>query len=331
MASSLTDIADSENIFSELYKKHYFVSRRIDGEVTYQYHDLFREFLLAKLTQSRDTQSLASLRMRAAQILEGNNDVSQAVTLFQQARDFANIVRLIRAHAMGFIESGRWQTVFSWVTELPDEYLNNDPWLQQFKAECLVPINIAQASALMNRAREEFIARHDDAGHARAASNLSFLLYMLGDSVEVYDHSMPELENMIARRGQSLSNTEAFDTWTAYSTFVILRTGTGRYIDRALQWLTTYRSGDGIYGDVLATVWLMSSSLEVWTTKASTSAELVPQLERSAKQDLSPIIAGDVWRMLATGTFGTQSTNSALGITIEQSNLGRATMLLARL
>ena len=303
MASSLTDIPDCESIFSELYKKHYFVSRRIEGEVTYQYHDLFREYLLAKLTQSCDTQSLASLRMRAAQILEANNDVSQAVTLFQQACDFVNVVRLIRTHALEFIESGRWQTVFGWFAELPDEYLINDPWLQQFKAECLVPIDIVQASALMNSAREEFIARQDDFGHARTASNLSFLLYMLGDSVEIYDQWMAELEIMIARRGDSLSMTEAFETWTAYSTFVILRTGTGRYIDQAQQWLTTYRSSGGLHADVFATLWLLSSSLEVWTTKASASAELVPRLERSAKQDLSPIIAGDVWRMLGYWYF----------------------------
>ncbi len=84
MAVSLTGDEMAGEILSILYNKQYFIERKVEGELTYQYHDLFREFLLRRLRTDEDPAQLAAICHRAATILEDTGRLSEAVDLFKQ-------------------------------------------------------------------------------------------------------------------------------------------------------------------------------------------------------------------------------------------------------
>src|SRR4030042_3046920 len=70
MAEALTDLPHAGRILSALSRNNYFTERRFHKEPIYQYHPLYRDFLLlrARETFSRDT--LLTLLRRAANLLE---------------------------------------------------------------------------------------------------------------------------------------------------------------------------------------------------------------------------------------------------------------------
>jgi LuxR family transcriptional regulator, maltose regulon positive regulatory protein len=127
MAVSLTDDETAGEILSTLYNMQYFIERKIEGELTYQYHDLFREFLLRCLSAEEDLAQLVSLRCCAATILEGTGRLTEAVDLFKQAQDWPSVARLIRTHAEVLLGQGRWQTLRAWFDGMPEPFIDEDP------------------------------------------------------------------------------------------------------------------------------------------------------------------------------------------------------------
>ena len=159
MAIEITANPASGRYLASLYEKQFFTDRKADHTVTYQYHDLFREFLLIKLAESHDQSALDELSLRAAQILETNNLLNEAVALYRRAKDWANVSRLITRHGQTLVETGRWETVTEWFKEFPDELMNGDPKLLLWRGESILPMDLSLARDFAERAYHEFVIR----------------------------------------------------------------------------------------------------------------------------------------------------------------------------
>ena len=103
------------------YRRHLFVTRTDVGEPVYQYHALFREFLLGQLRAEVPPDELAGLRRRAAELLEADGAVESAFELYRDAGDWPNAVRLTLAHAPKMITQGRVQPLAERIAALPAE------------------------------------------------------------------------------------------------------------------------------------------------------------------------------------------------------------------
>ena len=182
MAVSITGDETAGAILSTLYNKQYFIERKIEGELTFQYHDLFREFLLRRLSEEENPAQLAALRQRAAAILEGAGQVSEAVDLFKRTQDWPSIARLIRAHAEALLGQGRWQTLNAWLNGMPEHLIDDDPWLLFWRASAQIPIDVNAACELVKRAYQAFVTTQDEAGQFYALSNAVGLVYMLDEA-----------------------------------------------------------------------------------------------------------------------------------------------------
>jgi len=106
MALEINDNNIAGEILNDLYAKHYFVERRAEGELTYQYHDLFRAFLLARLQASRAPEQLIALRERAAGILAAKGRWPDAVEQYQLANNWLEVRSLILGHAEERLDQG---------------------------------------------------------------------------------------------------------------------------------------------------------------------------------------------------------------------------------
>ena len=304
MATDISASDDAGQILSALYEKQYFIERKVEVELTYQYHDLFREFLMAKLEETHDIRDVAPLRARAASTLEGSGHINEAIVLFQQAGDWQNVSRLTSVHAKALIETGRWQTVLNWFLGMPTDLVNGDPMLLLWYGEATIPRSAEAARDLLAQAYDGFIRQENDWGHARAVLGMGGLDYGLGRSLTTFDVWFPRLEAMIERRGASFAAAEAIEVWGAYNLLVVCRIGRGRFLQQALDWFASQLGSTELTTDAASIVAATTLHNRVWLADVDRDPTLIEYVEKLKQQsDITPYSLVDLWRALGYWYF----------------------------
>ena len=164
MAEALTGLPNARRILDALSRTHYFTEKRFHGEPVYQYHMLFREFLLsrAKETLSREDRSI--LLHRAAALLEDSGQTEEALPLFREGGRWDEMVEVIRKQAPSMLLQGRNRSLAEWLKSLPREILEGDPWLLYWMGECQFPFDIPLGRFYFEKAFEKFRAEKEGVG-----------------------------------------------------------------------------------------------------------------------------------------------------------------------
>jgi LuxR family maltose regulon positive regulatory protein len=170
MAEAISGDLDAGLRLNELYRLRYFIDRRDEPEVTFEYHALFREFLLARARENLEATECQLLQRRSARLLEIGNHPEHAFSLYVGSADWAAAIRLIRQEAANLIRQGRWRTAKSWIEMLPPALLDTDPWLPYWAGACDVSIDPEHARVALEKAYAGLAAQHDLLGQVMAAS-----------------------------------------------------------------------------------------------------------------------------------------------------------------
>ncbi len=118
-------------ILVELERRNLFV-QRIDsdtGRPKFKYHNLFREFLLQDLLKTSGSSAYKSLNQKIGQFFWEKKDHEQAMNYFLEAKAFPDIVRIIKIKGTDYIISGKLSGLEKWISRLPEDTIQNDPWL----------------------------------------------------------------------------------------------------------------------------------------------------------------------------------------------------------
>ncbi|MEQ1882990.1 MAG: hypothetical protein ABL878_18715, partial [Burkholderiales bacterium] len=172
LALELTGNSRASEILEDLYKRHLFTHRRPSNEPTYWYHALFRSFLRNKAGSILTVEALRETERKAGRLLEARLDLNDAFQLFQNSADWAAAKRLIERHAQTLLALGRGQTLRDWVLALPNEILEDAPWLRYWLGTSLIPIEQRQARNHLERAFGLFSASSEAIGQALSASGV---------------------------------------------------------------------------------------------------------------------------------------------------------------
>jgi DNA-binding SARP family transcriptional activator len=193
MAEALTGINRAKEILLDLNRGHNFTDRRSGEAPTYQYHPLFREFLLEKASQVYEPGRLAALKNKAARLLEGDGQVETAVSLFQKLGDIENLVRLILSQAHLLMSQGRHKTLEQWLALLPESVINETPWLVYWQGACLLHLNPPAARTLFEKALPLFERIEDIAGTFLALCGVFDSITFGFSSFELFDQWIPKM------------------------------------------------------------------------------------------------------------------------------------------
>ncbi len=172
MAEELTGLPNARRTLDALTRNHFFTEKRIHAEPVYQYHPLFREFLLLRAKETFSAESRSILLRRAAQLLEEAGQTEAAVLLLQDVRNWEEMVPLILEHAPSLIAQGRYRPLEEWLRYLPDEILEHNPWLLYWKGACRLPSNPSLSQPYFKKAFEEFRNQEDRSGMFLAWSGI---------------------------------------------------------------------------------------------------------------------------------------------------------------
>jgi LuxR family transcriptional regulator, maltose regulon positive regulatory protein len=164
-ARALTGIDTSAEILDDITRRNYFTVRHTGpGGDTYQYHPLFREFLLKTAEGNYSPEALARLRTHAGEILIEAGQVSEGVELLISAQAWPLLAAQIQQQAQTQLANGRWQTLSRWLDVLPPPDVEANPWLLFWRANATMPRDLFAARADFHRAYLLFHEQNNPAG-----------------------------------------------------------------------------------------------------------------------------------------------------------------------
>ncbi len=122
LCDAVLDAVDSHDRLDELSRRNFMLFAVDDRGQWYRYHPLFRNLLRAELDR-RDRDLVPTLQRRAAAWYEANGFPEASIAHAQSGRDVERLVRLLREHVGPVFESGRSNTVMSWLDWVAEEEL----------------------------------------------------------------------------------------------------------------------------------------------------------------------------------------------------------------
>lgn len=209
-AENLTGIGAAGGILTTLTRQHYFtqqLSGSGPGYQHYQYHPLFRDFLISRARLSFAPDELSLLLSITSLILAESGEMESAVSLLAEVMDWDKLVRVIIGQAGSLMAEGRIVTLEAWLRRLSDETLESDPQLLHLLGLCRMPFDSKESRSLFEKAFLAFEAMKDTNGALMACFAIMDAILAQGadykalgkwidwlDRVEERGFSFPSLE-----------------------------------------------------------------------------------------------------------------------------------------
>jgi DNA-binding SARP family transcriptional activator len=161
-AAAITGDADAPRVLDYLYRQHIFTDRRRGGaEPVYQFHALFREFLLEEGRQRLTPDERRDALDRAGGQLVSRGEFDAAAALYREAQAWAALSGLALHTGAALIADGRAQTLARWIDALPPEFQRREPRLSLYLGVALLYSEPRRAKALLDAAYEGFVENGD--------------------------------------------------------------------------------------------------------------------------------------------------------------------------
>jgi len=162
--AQLADAPDAVLVLDKLSASNCFTARH-DGHVAvYEFHPLFRAFLLQQAIKTNSPEQFTMLQQKAANILARFGYIEDASLLMQACGDWPSLTEIILFHAPKLARQGRLQTIELWIRRVPDPIVEVTPWLLYWLGACQLPCNPADAQVTLLRAYALFDAESNSEG-----------------------------------------------------------------------------------------------------------------------------------------------------------------------
>jgi ATP/maltotriose-dependent transcriptional regulator MalT/DNA-binding SARP family transcriptional activator len=169
-AEKLTGNSAADKLLEQLYRRHLFTDRRVGEVMRYQYHALFRGFLVSRAREVFNSDELRELKQQSANLLEEAGNADDALLLHVENADWPAATAGILKQARSLIAQGRWLTLRTWIEMLPKSHVAATPWLMLFQGSSLILIDPPKARRMLAEVFERFLATHDELGQLLAAT-----------------------------------------------------------------------------------------------------------------------------------------------------------------
>ncbi|WP_290653577.1 BTAD domain-containing putative transcriptional regulator [Aquisalimonas sp.] len=199
MAERLAGEPEAGAILADFVRQHYFTEKRAEGAAIYQYHPLFREFLLHQAHATWGPGELARYRHRAAAVLEQANQPEHALALYMDSGDTDAATRLLISRASQLVTAGRLTTLNAAIARLPAARVHTEPWLLYWRGIARSPFDPVAARESLARAFAQFHSQDDVAGAFLAWSGVVDTFIYAWDNFTPLDQWIDTLESLLAR------------------------------------------------------------------------------------------------------------------------------------
>jgi ATP/maltotriose-dependent transcriptional regulator MalT/DNA-binding SARP family transcriptional activator len=161
-AAAITGDEDAPRVLDYLYRQHLFTDRRRGGaEPVYQFHALFREFLLEEGRKRLSVDERRDALDRAAGQLVSRGEFDAAAALYREAQAWPALTGLALHVGAALIAEGRANTLAQWIDALPEALRQREPRLALYLGVALLYSDPPRAKRLLDAAYDGFVANGD--------------------------------------------------------------------------------------------------------------------------------------------------------------------------
>lgn len=172
MVQALTGLPNAVEMLTVLTKNNYFIEKRALAEPVFQYHPLFRNFLIIKAKDFFSPAVLADLHHHAALLLEESGQLEEAAWLFIEEKNWEGLAELALRQAPHLLAQGRNKTLEEWLNHFPSDMIQRFPWLLYWKGICRLPFDPVEARLTFEHVFHLFVSGEDEAGTLLAWSGV---------------------------------------------------------------------------------------------------------------------------------------------------------------
>jgi LuxR family maltose regulon positive regulatory protein len=201
MAERLTGQVSCGQILSNLDRNNYFLMKHARSEPVYEYHSLFREFLLSQAESLLPPPEIFRIRRVAAEILEGSGHLEEAAALLRATLEWEGLAGLIRRHARSLLLQGRYRTLEAWLGYLPEGTIGENLWLTYWHGMCRLPYDAAESRRSFENAFRQFHGRRDVPGVFLAWSGMVESIIYGAEGLKPLDRWFSLLDGMMSEYG----------------------------------------------------------------------------------------------------------------------------------
>ncbi|MDQ1815950.1 BTAD domain-containing putative transcriptional regulator [Massilia sp. CCM 9210] len=152
-AHTLTGDPGAPLLLERLYRRRLFVERRGDS---YAFHGLFGAFLRQQARELLDPARRLALTAQAAAIADAHGRIDEAASLYIEVQAHQGLAGLLLRRAAGMVASGRGQSLRLWMSCLPADMADTQPWLAYWHGVSLADAQPLHARRILIRAERAF-------------------------------------------------------------------------------------------------------------------------------------------------------------------------------
>jgi len=183
LSEALTNNSHAKGIFQRLVRENFFTTRRGLLSVSYEFHPLFRQFLLAQAEAQFEHGHLQHLKQQAGRLLAEAGEGDAAIALLMAAQDWSTVTELIKTYAAELEKQGRLHTLQNWLNAIPAKQRDPDPWLAYWFAVAQLPTDPFAAYELYQHAYAQFKQQDDALGLYMSWAGVTTALFFRHDDM----------------------------------------------------------------------------------------------------------------------------------------------------
>jgi DNA-binding SARP family transcriptional activator len=199
MSEKLTGAANEEAILSGLTKDNFFIEKLPSETPVFQYHPLFRNFLLSRAKELLSQEAISELNMKAAVLLEESGQTEDAAQIYMGQKHWEGLIRLVMRHAPPMMAQGRYQLLEKWLTALPEALVENTAWLLFWLGSCRFPFDLSSSLRYLEKAFNRFSEAGDMPGAFLAWAGIVDGIDISHDDLSRLDYWVRLLEGLMRR------------------------------------------------------------------------------------------------------------------------------------
>jgi LuxR family transcriptional regulator, maltose regulon positive regulatory protein len=205
MARAISGHPNAAQILDILHRRQLFITCHGTSTCTYQYHALFRDFLLSQAQANLAPIRVTYFQRQAAQICEAHGYIEDAVELYLDALDYQAAVHLVLKASPRILLEGRQQSLHTWISRLPEDVIAANGRLLYCLARAVGIVNPASARHLVTRAYERLVHERDAVGQLQAAAWGVMTFMLEREDCTGLDQWIVALKNLLAEPLPKLS------------------------------------------------------------------------------------------------------------------------------
>ncbi len=183
LCAAVLELGQAAALMDEVRSRNLFVVE-FEEDNRLRYHDLFRDFLRARLCRE-DTARYTRLTRRAAGAYAARGEWDRAVSRYLELEDYPAVADLVEQVAVPMYDGGRWDTLSRWIDALPESIRAAHPQFLVHRAKIYADRgDLASALDAYERAEQSLAAAGDEAEVARVLALRGYVLRYQGRYAE---------------------------------------------------------------------------------------------------------------------------------------------------